>query len=140
MGDEEPISGFFEIEPAPKKVPTPLEKVENCGSTEDQYTESYKNIKQAADTGSDMLLDLSIMVGQTEDPRMIDAFTKLFKEVVVANEKLVELKGKKLEVQKAEGSLPEDDSPKTVNNNLFVGSTAEMLERMKDFKSNEETA
>jgi len=128
------IAEHFDLEPIePKEIVVP-NKINNVSDTNEQYEEAHKNIKTIADIGESMLMELSVLFSHTEDPKIMEAFTKLMKEVVSANEKLVELKGKKLEVEKAEGIAPIAEKPDVVNNNLFVGSTAEMLQKIKDLE------
>ena len=54
--------------------------------------------------------------------------------MLVANEKLLDLQTKIREIDTADA--PSNEQAKTINNNLFVGSTAELQKVLQDMKKN----
>ena len=62
-----------------------------------------------------------------QHPRAYEVAANLVKTMVEANKELLDLQKKKKEIEKIEAK----SNPQTVNNNLFVGSTAELLKALK---------
>ena len=77
--------------------------------------------------------DIVDIAKQSESPRAFEVVTNLIKTLADANKDLMELAKKNKELNKDD---QKDNGPQTVNNNLFVGSSAELLKMIKD-KSNE---
>jgi hypothetical protein len=125
------ISDFFGIDPYESEgVLVPTKSKEKAGSTDDLYQAAVKNVKALAELGESTLVDLAALAAQTEDPKAYEVFGKLLKEVIAANERIIHLKGTKLDVEEKEGV---DGKPKiktTTNNNLFIGSTAELIKKL----------
>ena len=65
----------------------------------------------------------------SEHPRAYEVVATLMKTIVDANKDLLDVSKKKRDMMQSD-----DDTPKTVNNNLFV-STAELQKMLKDIKS-----
>jgi hypothetical protein len=65
---------------------------------------------------------------QSESARAFEVVTNLIKTMVDANKDLLALAKTKKELDKTDAPTNE----KTVNNNLFVGSSAELLKMLKD--------
>ena len=65
----------------------------------------------------------------SEHPRAYEVVSTLMKTLVDANKDLVSMGDKKVKAEEAEESKP------VTNNNLFVGSTAELQQLLKDMKN-----
>jgi len=87
-----------------------------------------KNTIVAIARGHAALSEAVKLAAQAQDPKAYEALSKVLDSVVAANRALVELKEK----QAAAGRGADTG---TVNNNLFVGSTTELLEAMKVMKT-----
>ena len=99
-------------------------------TTEQLHDQSHQNIKNIAEIGEMAMYELAQLAAQTENPKAYEVLAKLMNEVISANEKLLELKSKKIDLERKEMGA----ETKNVTNNLFVGSTAEMLEKMREGK------
>ena len=65
----------------------------------------------------------------SQHPRSYEVVATLVKAVADANKDLLELSKKRKELEKEDNG-----GPKTVNNNLYLGSTADLLKLLKDNK------
>lgn len=128
MNDEEikdPIADALELVPL-DKPPMP-----NTSSVDDEeYTYIKNNISDIIETGSKALSDLARIASSSQQPRAYEALTELIKAMVQANRDLIEVKKINSDIQRKEDNL----SPKTVNQNLFVGSTQDLIKMLQDVK------
>lgn len=112
----------------------PLEKttdLTSVPSNEDQEYEYIKNnIEDIISTGSQALNNLAQIASSSQQPRAYEALTELIKAMVQANRDLIEVKKINSDIQRKEDNL----SPKTVNQNLFVGSTQDLIKMLQDVK------
>lgn len=84
-------------------------------STEDQpYVR--QNIIESIEAGQAAIGQLSVLACNSQDPEMYEVLTKLIEVMVKANKELLTLNGHKKET--------------VTNQNLFVGSTAELHEML----------
>jgi len=84
------------------------------------------NIIEKGNEALDGILDLA---GQSQQPRAYEVVTALIKTMSEVNKDLMDLTKKKKELQAMDGL---GSNAKTINNNLFVGSTAELQKFLKD--------
>lgn len=87
------------------------------------------SIISAIQDGQNAIRELAGFASQSQDNKDYIALSRLLNSVVIASKTLMEIheKNKKLTEE------PEDKekNPKTVNNNLFVGTTADLLRNIK---------
>ena len=101
---------------------------------QDEAKESYDydyardNLYNIIEKGNNALEDIMDIAKQSESARAFEVVTNLIKTMVDANKDLLELAKKKKELDKTE----EPDQTNVTNNNLFVGSSAELLKMIKD--------
>ena len=104
------------------QVLAPIDKGDDITT---DYEFARNNIHNAISKGSEALDYLLEIAKQSDHPRAFEVVGQLTKTLVDANKDL-------LDVQKKVKDLKvEDTSPDTVNNNLFVGSTADILKMLK---------
>jgi hypothetical protein len=104
------------------EVLAPIDKGDDITT---DYEFARNNIHNAISKGSEALDYLLEIAKQSDHPRAFEVVGQLTKTLVDANKDL-------LDVQKKVKDLKvEDTSPDTVNNNLFVGSTADILKMLK---------
>lgn len=129
MADKDIISnslGMSPLPPAPNPVFLPTKE-------KNDYEYARQNMYDIIEKGSSALEDIVDIARQSESPRAFEVVTNLIKTLADANKDLMELAKKNKELVKED---PTNEGPKTVNNNLFVGSSAELLKMIKD-KANE---
>ena len=79
--------------------------------------------------GQDAVDGILELAKETEHPRTYEVAGQLIKTVGETAEKLLTLQKQIRELEKTDSP---QESPGTVNNNLFVGSTAELQKFLKD--------
>lgn len=97
----------------------------NAPEHERDFEWSRENIMMAISTGQNSLEELFELAKQSQQPRAFEVISHLIKTITDANKDLIELHRKKLDMD------PERTQGKTVNQNLFVGSTKELMDIIK---------
>jgi len=115
---------------------TPTAIVVN-NKAEDQANKDYDyarhNFYNVIEKGTHALEDMLDVAKASEHPRAYEVVSTIMKTLVDANKDLVSMSEKKAEAEK-----PEDEkSGKVTNNNLFVGSTSELQQMLKDLRNND---
>lgn len=96
--------------------------------TGEEYADAKNNMSMVIDVGNQALVDLADMARQSQDPRVYRVLTELIATLTTANKETMEMK-------KVSQELEGDTKPQTVQNNMFVGSTADLAEMLKKMKS-----
>ena len=121
-------SGKKEIE---KKVETPI--VQEGSTTSDDRQNDYKmvrnNLKDIIATSTAAIDGILNVASEGESPRAYEVVSQLIKTTLEANESLVDLHKKVKDIEHTE-----EKQQKVTNNNMFVGSTKELLSMIKDNK------
>lgn len=94
--------------------------------TDDDFDYARENLYSIINRGSDAIDDMVDLARASQHPRSYEVLATLLKTMTEANKDLLELQKKKKELQPTEYN-----GPKTINNNLFVGSTAELQKMLK---------
>lgn len=121
-------------------VPIEVEKVSNeiqkISSPADDVKKDYEytrgNLYSLIEKGQEAINGILELAQESEMPRAYEVAGQLIKNVADATDKLMDLqkKLKDIEEEKTKG-------PTTVNNALFVGSTAELAKLLKQQTENE---
>jgi len=106
-------------------VELPTAEVQEIPQIESDYEYARGNMISAIEKGQEALNGIIELAGMSQHPRSYEVAAKLLDSVTNANEKLLELTKKKMDISGEIGQ------PKTINNNLFVGSTAELQRLIK---------
>jgi hypothetical protein len=111
----------------------PLPMVSNYGNkqVEDDFEYARGNLIAAIEKGQEALTGMVDVAGMSQHPRAYEVVATLLKTVADANKDLLELQKRKKDLTGI------SSTPTTVNNNLFVGSTAELQQLIK--KQNEQS-
>ena len=118
-----------EVESIEEKVETIASSVNNDLKKDYEYTRG--NLYSIIEKGQEALNGILELAQESEMPRAYEVAGQLIKNVADATDKLMELQKKLKEVEEEKTSK----GPTTVNNALFVGSTADLakLLKSKDF-------
>jgi len=120
------ISKSLGLEPLQDEI---ISKIQTPPSTvKNDYDYARDNLYNIIERGNNALEDIMDIAKQSESARAFEVVTNLIKTMVDANKDLLELAKKKKELDKNE----EPDQKNVTNNNLFVGSSAELLKMIKD--------
>ena len=107
-----------------------VEKKEVPSDADNDFTYARENFYNVIEKGTEALEDMLRVAQASEHPRAYEVVSTIMKTLMDANKDLVDLSDKK---QKR-------DEPKeqaVTNNNLFVGSTAELQKMLKDLRDGE---
>ena len=125
-----PIEGEYESKDLPaipqKKVSSDIKQIE----TDTDYVRG--NLYDMIERGTRSMDELMAIADQSQHPRAYEVISTMMKTLVDTNRELLDMHEKK---RKLLGNEPEKKQAETVNNNLFVGSTKDLLEMIR--KQNE---
>lgn len=117
-----------EIEVQPK---TTDEKIQQIKSTSEDIRKDYEytrgNLYSIIEKGQEAINGILELAQESEMPRAYEVAGQLIKNVSDATDKLMDLQKKLKDVNEEK----EAKGPTTVNNALFVGSTAELQKMLK---------
>ncbi len=112
--------------PSPLK-PANSELLDDDGQMKRDFEYTRENIMTIIETGNKSLEELFDLARQAQNARAFEVIASLIKTLADANKDLLDLHKKSQELD------PESVSnAKTVNQNLFVGSTKELMQMIKD--------
>lgn len=126
------ISKSLGLQPLEKEVVMPArppqildDKAQNADA---DYSYARDNFYNVIEKGTEALEDMLNVAKASEHPRAYEVVSTIMKTLIDANKDLVAMSDKKAIV-----AQPVEDG-KTVNNNLFVGSTAELQQMLRDMR------
>jgi hypothetical protein len=99
---------------------------------EKDFTYARENLYDVINKGQEALFDMLDVAKQSQHPRAYEVLSGLINTLVAANKDLLDLQKKKKELFKQE-----EKKQTVTNNNLFVGSTAELQKLIKERNNNE---
>lgn len=119
----DPIATTLDM--VPLNVSTSVSTLSHNQSINDDFNYARSNLIAAIDKGQEALSGILDVATMSQHPRSYEVVATLVKAVADANKDLLEL-------QKRHRDLTgEGQGPSTINNNLFVGSTAELQKLLK---------
>lgn len=103
----------------------PLEETEITASTtaEDDFEQARRNILELVQQGQEALNDLQAIAKQSQHPRAYEVLNSMINSMVAANKTVLDLHKRKADIVKTE----ENTGPKNLTQQIFVGTTAELL-------------
>ena len=122
--NDDPISKALDLQPITK-----IEKVDGRENVGADYDYARGNLISIIEKGQEALSGILDVAGMSQHPRSYEVVATLINSLTSANKDLLELSKKKKEIDGDSGN------PTTVNNNLFVGSTAELQKLLKQQKT-----
>ena len=100
--------------------------VETPDDPQKDYEYSRKQLYTLIEKGQEAVNGILELAQDSQHPRAFEVAGQLIKSVGDVTDKLLELQKKMKDIEK-----PQSNGPKTVNNALFVGSTAELQKMLK---------
>ena len=126
-----------DIVPSTVSVDASIEKIEKISSTFDDIKKDYDytrgNLYSLIEKGQEAINGILELAQESEMPRAYEVAGQLIKNVADATDKLMDLQKKLRDIEEEKVSK----GPTTVNNALFVGSTAELAKLLKQQTENE---
>ena len=105
-------------------------------SARNDFEIARANIYEVIDSGKEALFKLSMVADSSQHPRAYEVLAKLMETIIDANKDLLDLQTKIRDINTAD--TPLNEKAKTINNNLFVGSTAELQKVLKELKNKDD--
>lgn len=134
MSDKfEKLDDTFDVTPIKsEKIDTKIERVEKINSSMEDIHKDYEytrgNLYSIIEKGQEAINGILELAQETEMPRAYEVAGQLIKNVADATDKLMDLQKKLKDVEEEKQAK----GPSTVNNALFVGSTADLAKMLKD--------
>ena len=135
---DEHLDEVFGIIEKPKKDVVRAERVvpaitnDDSGSQEIDFQYARENLYNLIERGQDGLDELLEIAKASQHPRAFEVVGQLVDKLTTTNKELLNLHKSKKDIRS------EKSGPTSVNNNLFVGSTAELQKFLKKEKIVEE--
>ena len=135
---DEHLDEVFGIIEKPKKDVVRAERVvpaitnDDSGSQEIDFQYARENLYNLIERGQDGLDELLEIAKASQHPRAFEVVGQLVDKLTTTNKELLNLHKSKKDIRSERGG------PTSVNNNLFVGSTAELQKFLKKEKVIEE--
>ena len=126
MSKFDEIDEFLDVEPVDTSQDNKIEKVEKKEDSTLDYEYSRGNLYSLIEKGQEALNGILEVAQGSDHPRAYEVAGQIIKSVGDTTDKLIDLQSKMKELNKEE-----KDSPKTVNNALFVGSTSDLSKLLK---------
>ena len=118
--------GLPPLEPQKEIQVVPISNVE------DDYEYARNRLRSIMDKGEMALDEIMSVASQSQQPRAYEVVATMVKTLSDSGKDLLELSKRKQDLQQDKGG------PSTVNNNLFVGSTSELLKMLKKADADEQ--
>lgn len=127
--NDDPIAKALDLIPI-DDARTPVQQT-TASNIESDFDYARGNLIAVIEKGQEALTGILDVAGMSQHPRAYEVAATLIKAMSDANKDLLELQKKRKDLTGEGPSIPT-----TVNNNLFVGSTAELQQLIK--KQNEQ--
>jgi len=105
-----------------------MPEIQEPSQIDDDYELARANLRKIIESGGNALEDLIQLADTSQHPRAYEVIGSLIKSLSDANKDLLELSKRKRDLTGETGT-------KTINNNLFVGSTTELQKMLKDMRN-----
>ena len=132
MTKYEKLDEAFDVEPTEVEVEVTEKKIERVKSGSEDIKRDYEytrgNLYSIIEKGQEAIDGILELAQESEMPRAYEVAGQLIKNVADATDKLLTLQQKLKDVQEEKDTK----GPTTVNNALFVGSTAELQKLLKN--------
>lgn len=126
MAEEEPKQEI--LPPAP--IESEIVSEEQIDQKED-YRLARRTFRDLIVKGNDAIEGISDLAKQSESPRAYEVMATLMKTVADTTDQLFMLQKKVKDLSKEDKSRPQDEQRINVEKAVFVGSTAELLKKVK---------
>jgi hypothetical protein len=128
------IKHEVEILPPIKQEVAVIEEPAAVGSVDQQedYTLARSTFRQLITRGNDAIEGISDLAKESESPRAYEVMATLMKTVAETTKDLYDLQKKTKDLLTNSGSKKLDETNITVDKAVFVGTTAELIRKVKN--------
>ena len=128
LNDAFDVSGDIVSSEIEKVEPAKERKDPNANDVKKDYEYTRGNLYSLIEKGQEAINGILELAQESEMPRAYEVAGQLIKNVADATDKLMDLQKKLKDVEEEKQSK----GPSTVNNALFVGSTADLAKMLKN--------
>jgi len=123
----------IEHEVLPPVVVQPVHEpiMENQADQEEDYRLARKTFRQLINKGNDAIEGISDLAKESESPRAYEVMATLMKTVADTTKDLYALQKMTKDLKAEDKARPQDEQRINVEKAVFVGSTAELLKKVK---------
>lgn len=133
--NNDPLSQALGLPPMPTEEPVKeLIARAHDDSAMNDFNMARTNIHEIIQNGTFAIEKLAQIADQSQHPRAFEVLATLMKTMLDANKDLLDIQKKIKEIQAA--SEPHSDEAKTINQSIFVGSTAELQDLINSTRNN----
>jgi|TARA_R100000005_G_C4820506_1_gene102101 hypothetical protein len=111
------------VEKAPEKI-----KPSSVDDAKKDYDYTRGNLYSLIEKGQEALNSVMELAQESDSPRAYEVVGQILKNVSDTTDKLIDLQKKMKDIDDSHATK----APSTVNNTMFVGSTAELAKMLKD--------
>jgi DNA-binding ferritin-like protein len=130
--NNDPLGTALNLPPLDNTIRSIVEKAHDDSAKTD-FEMARSNIHEIIQNGAFAMEKLSQIADQSQHPRAFEVLSTLMKTMLDANKDLLALQKQIREISAAD--TPMNDEAKSVTNNLFVGSTAELQKAIESMKN-----
>lgn len=106
-------------------------------SASKDFEYSRGNLYEMIQDGKEAMFKLAEIASSSQHPRAFEVYAKLMDTMIHANEKLLDMQEKIRDIKHADSPVGEK-AKNVTNNNLFVGSTAELQKMLKEMNKKQD--
>ena len=117
------------VEILPAVVETP--KDQGSEDQQEDYRLARKTFRELINKGNLAMENLTDLAKESESPRAYEVLSTMMKTIADTTKDLYDLQKKTKDLQKEDKARPQDEQRINVEKAVFVGSTAELLKRVK---------
>ena len=117
-----------------KLVPMEIDNVNLTNDAEEDYNIARQNLKKLLDKSDEAMDHMMQVAAEAEHPRAFEVLAGMFKTSADMTTQLIDLQKKRHELDKLNN---EPTQSGVTNNNLFVGSTAELQKMLSKRADND---
>ena len=136
MSDDkkDPLSDALNMAPLEKsKAVNEIIVAAHSDSAKKDFELARLNLHTIISNGMAALEELGNVADQSQSARVYEVYATMMKTIVDANKDLMELQKKIRDIDAADA--PVGAEARTINNNLFVGSTSELQKMIENIKN-----
>lgn len=128
------VLGIEPISPKQEVLPPAVieEKTTDLPDQQEDYKLARSTFRSLINKGNDAIEDLTDLAKQSESPRAYEVLATLMKTVGETTNQLFSLQKKVKDLNKDDKARPHDETRVNVERAVFVGTTAELLKKVKN--------
>ena len=116
-------------------APEPEELTQEEKDAEEDFAVARENVKDILDKGTEALAGILRIAEASEHPRAYEVAANLIKTLTESNKSLLDLHEQRRQLAPVKVEEKKTETASVTNNNVFVGTTAELLALIKQGKN-----